>query len=88
MSFEDSVLLHLMRAVDSVGLEAVVIGNAAAALHGVPVTTQDIDLFIRETPRNLEKITARRRSIAAASVTTARSSSRSGPDPVGRPLTL
>lgn len=56
MSFEESVLVQLMRAVNAVGLDAVVIGSAAAALHGVPITTQDIDLFVRETPRNLEKI--------------------------------
>ena len=35
-----------------VGLDAIVIGNSAAALHGVPVTTQDIDIFVRDTPRN------------------------------------
>jgi predicted nucleotidyltransferase len=56
MSFEESVLLEIMRAVSAAKLDAVVIGNAAAALHGVPVTTQDVDLFIRDTPRNAEKI--------------------------------
>lgn len=56
MSFEESVLLDVMRAVHSVQLDAVLIGNAAAALVGVPVTTQDIDLFVRDTPRNHGKI--------------------------------
>ena len=56
MSFEESILLELMRAVHDVGLDAVIIGNSAAALHGVPITTQDIDLFVRDTPRNAEKI--------------------------------
>ena len=56
MSFEESVLLELMRAVHDVGLDAIVVGNSAAALHGVPITTQDIDLFVRDTPRNDEKI--------------------------------
>ncbi len=56
MSFEESILLEILRATRAVGLEVVVIGNAAAALQGVPVTTQDIDLFLRETPRNAEKI--------------------------------
>jgi predicted nucleotidyltransferase len=56
MSFEESILILLMRAVRAVRLDTVVIGNAAAALHGVPVTTQDIDLFVRDTPRNAEKI--------------------------------
>jgi hypothetical protein len=56
MSFEESVLLDLMRAVHAVKLDTVVIGNSAAALLGVPVTTQDIDLFVRDTPRNQDKI--------------------------------
>jgi len=56
MSFEESILVQIMTAVNTVGLDAIVIGNAAAALHGVPITTQDIDLFVRDTPRNAENI--------------------------------
>jgi hypothetical protein len=56
MSFEEAVLIRLMRAVQAVGLDAIVVGNAAAALHGVPITTQDIDLFVRDTRRNQTKI--------------------------------
>jgi hypothetical protein len=37
-------------------LEAVMVGNAAAALHGAPVTTLDIDFMFRRTPRNLKKL--------------------------------
>ena len=44
------------------GLEAVLIGNAAAALQGAPVTTVDFDFLIRRTPANVRKLTA----IAAA----------------------
>ena len=39
-------------------LEAVMIGNAAAALHGAPVTTLDIDFMFRKTPANLKKLKA------------------------------
>ncbi len=39
-------------------LEAVMVGNAAAALHGAPVTTLDIDFMFRKTPRNLKKLKA------------------------------
>ncbi len=39
-------------------LEAVVIGNAAAALQGSPVTTMDIDFMFRKTPTNLRKLKA------------------------------
>jgi hypothetical protein len=35
-------------------LETVMIGNAAAALHGAPVTTLDIDFMFRKTPANLK----------------------------------
>jgi predicted nucleotidyltransferase len=37
-------------------LEAVLIGNAAAALQGAPVTTVDFDFFFRRTSRNLDKL--------------------------------
>jgi predicted nucleotidyltransferase len=39
-----------------VNLEAVLIGNAAAALQGAPVTTIDFDFLMRRTPRNLAKL--------------------------------
>ena len=45
-----------MEAFNAVGMEAVIISNVAAALHGVPVTTQDIDLFMHDTPPNMENI--------------------------------
>jgi hypothetical protein len=37
-------------------LEVVMVGNAAAALHGAPVTTLDIDFMFRKTPTNLKKL--------------------------------
>jgi hypothetical protein len=37
-------------------LEAVLIGNAAAALQGAPVTTMDLDFFYRDTPTNRKKL--------------------------------
>jgi len=38
------------------GLEAIMIGNAAAALQGAPVTTVDVDFLFRKTPANLRKL--------------------------------
>ncbi len=37
-------------------LEAVLIGNAAAAIQGAPVTTIDIDFLFRKTPSNVAKL--------------------------------
>ena len=59
MSFEESVLLDLMRAVNALNLDTVLVGGFAAAVQGVPVTTQVIELFIQDTPeneRNLEQL--------------------------------
>src|SRR3954462_1456389 len=46
-------------------LEAVMVGNAAAALHGAPVTTLDIDFMFRKTPVNLKKLKAVAHSLRA-----------------------
>ena len=51
-----------MRAVD---LEAVLIGNAAAALQGAPVTTVDFDFLFRKTSRNLAKLKQLARALRA-----------------------
>ncbi len=49
-------LTLLAKALNEQGLEAILIGNMAAALHGAPVSTIDIDLFFRKTPRNMQKL--------------------------------
>ncbi len=58
MSFEERILVAIAAAAAKVKLECVLIGNAAAALHDVPLTTQDIDLFIRDTKLNRAKVKA------------------------------
>jgi predicted nucleotidyltransferase len=58
-------LVELAQALDEHGLEAVLIGNAAAALQGAPVTTIDFDFFFRKTPRNVVKLKAVARSLRA-----------------------
>ena len=49
-------LTIIAAALQTVGLEAVLVGNAAAALHGAPVTTLDFDFMFRKTPANLRKM--------------------------------
>ena len=52
------LLAQVARLLQRHGLEAVLIGNAAAALHGAPVTTLDLDFLFRKTPANLKKLKA------------------------------
>jgi hypothetical protein len=49
-------LAEVARALRTARLEAVLIGNAAAALQGAPVTTVDFDFMFRRTSRNLQKL--------------------------------
>jgi len=50
------VLKAIARALHKARLEAIMVGNAAAALHGAPVTTLDIDFMFRKTAINLRKL--------------------------------
>lgn len=46
----------MLRAFQSAGLEYVLIGAAAMGFHGLVRATEDLDLFIRATPENIEKL--------------------------------
>ncbi len=52
------ILTHIAELLARHGLEVVMIGNAAAALQGAPVTTIDIDFLFRKTTANLKKLRA------------------------------
>jgi hypothetical protein len=52
------LLTRVVAALAGQKLEAVLIGNAAAAIHGAPVTTLDFDFMFRDTPTNLRKLKA------------------------------
>ncbi len=48
--------MRVLRAFESVGLEYVLIGAAAMGFHGLVRATEDLDLLIRATPENIEKL--------------------------------
>jgi len=50
------LLDSIVTALAEVRLEAILIGNAAAAIQGAPVTTVDFDFMFRATPVNLAKL--------------------------------
>ena len=50
------ILEKVAKALYETKLEVVLIGNAAAAIQGAPVTTIDLDFMYRKTPLNREKI--------------------------------
>src|SRR3954447_19267994 len=50
------ILVAVARALREQGLEAILIGNAAAALQGAPVTTVDFDFMVRKAPTTIRKL--------------------------------
>ena len=50
------MLETIARVFERVKLEVVMIGNAAAALEGAPVTTDDFDFMFRPTKTNITKM--------------------------------
>ena len=52
----EPVLKQIAEALYASRLVAILIGNAAAALQGAPVTTLDFDFMFRKTPTNLRKL--------------------------------
>jgi hypothetical protein len=51
-------IFRLLRAFETAGLEYVLIGATAMGFHGLVRATEDIDLFIRATPENVERLRA------------------------------
>jgi len=49
-------LQALARALRETKLEAIVVGNTACILNGVPVITEDVDLLVRDTVPNRKKL--------------------------------
>lgn len=49
-------MLRVLQAFEHEGLEYVLIGAAAMGFHGVVRATEDLDLFIRANPENIERL--------------------------------
>jgi|SRR5262245_10785692 len=49
-------LLRVLRAFETAGLEYVMIGAAAMGLHGLVRATEDVDIVIRATADNVERL--------------------------------
>lgn len=49
-------ILRVLRAFEAAGLEYVLIGAAAMGFHGIVRATEDLDLFVRATPENIERL--------------------------------
>jgi predicted nucleotidyltransferase len=58
-------LAEIGRQLNAIDFDAVLIGNAAAALQGAPVTTVDFDFMFRKTPRNMRKLKALAKALGA-----------------------
>lgn len=59
------LLARIAGALAKARLDVVMIGNAAAALQGAPVTTLDFDFFFRDTPANRKKLVVFARELGA-----------------------
>ncbi|MBV8756132.1 MAG: hypothetical protein JO257_02585 [Deltaproteobacteria bacterium] len=46
----------LLRDLQAAGIEYIVVGGAAAVIHGAPVTTQDLDIVPRQSPEALQRL--------------------------------
>src|SRR5687768_18280110 len=57
-SSDEAFVVTVIAALEEAGLEAIVVGSVAAILQGAPVTTQDLDILVRDTKVNRRKVAA------------------------------
>jgi predicted nucleotidyltransferase len=58
-------IVEVGRHLRALEFDVVLIGNAAAALQGAPVTTVDLDFLFRKTPRNVAKLKSLAKALGA-----------------------
>ena len=61
----EPLLGEIARTLQQLHFDVVLIGNAAAALQGAPVTTVDFDFMFRKTPTNIRKLKSLAHSLRA-----------------------
>ncbi|HSN82586.1 MAG TPA: hypothetical protein VLS88_08430 [Polyangiales bacterium] len=49
---------ELLKQLSGAGVEFIVVGGAAAVLHGAPITTEDLDIVHRRSPENVARLRA------------------------------
>jgi Nucleotidyl transferase AbiEii toxin, Type IV TA system len=62
---ERDELLRVLKAFEDQGLEYVLIGATALAMHGIVRATEDVDFFIRATADNVERLKRALQSVYA-----------------------
>jgi predicted nucleotidyltransferase len=53
---KDADVGELLRRLVDAEVEFIVVGGAAAVLHGAPITTEDLDIVHRRTPDNVSRL--------------------------------
>jgi predicted nucleotidyltransferase len=66
MSPDERFLESVLKALETVHLEAIIVGATAAIMQDAPVLTRDIDLLIRDTELNRRKLDALSRELGGA----------------------
>lgn len=56
-------IIRVFRAFEAAGLEYVLIGATAMGFHGLVRATEDLDIFIRATAENIERLRAALRQV-------------------------
>jgi len=66
MSPDERFLESVLKALEKVHLEAIIVGATAAIMQDAPVLTRDIDLLVRDTELNRRKLEALSRELGGA----------------------
>ena len=56
MSSDEAFVEEVLAGLRDCAIEAIVVGSVAALLQGAPITTEDVDVLVRDTPKNREKV--------------------------------